>query len=152
MLSKEDERIRSRNWRIVMTVSSVLIIVIAAFFLVKMFRSNPLEGTWNSEDSDLILSIKGNSSMTATVPEVLEGESIKLKLDYTIDKEEKTISIKLNEAAVEKAVSNSDGQITEDTLKSAVGAILTTFDYSVDQEELTLTEREYGDQMVFTRK
>ncbi|MDO4313632.1 MAG: hypothetical protein Q4C52_11170 [Eubacteriales bacterium] len=143
---------RSKIWQIVMTVSSVLIIVIAAFFLVKMFRSNPLEGIWRSEDSDLILNIKGSSSLTASVPEALEGEDIKLKLSYALDKEEKTISIKADEAAIEKAVKDSDGQITEETLESALGAILTTFDYSVDQEELTLTEREYGEQMVFIKE
>lgn len=152
MLTREEEMKRSKIWQIVMTVSSVLIIVIAAFFLVKMFRSNPLEGIWRSEDSDLILNIKGSSSLTASVPEALEGEDIKLKLSYALDKEEKTISIKADEAAIEKAVKDSDGQITEETLESALGAILTTFDYSVDQEELTLTEREYGEQMVFIKE
>ena len=74
MLSKEEERKRSRLWRMVMTISSVLIIVIAAFFLVKMFRSNPLEGTWRSEDSDMVLSIKSSNSLTVSIPEALEDD------------------------------------------------------------------------------
>lgn len=152
MLSKEEEVKRSRLWRIVMTVSSVLIIVIAAFFLVKMFRSNPLEGTWRSEDSDLVLSIKRSNSLTVSIPEALEGEGIKMTLDYSIDKEEKTISIKMDESAKEKAVKNSKGQLTGDTVESAMSSLLTTFDYSVDQKELTLTEREYGEQMLFIKE
>lgn len=135
-----------------MTVSSVLIIVIAAFFLVKMFRSNPLEGTWRSEDSDLVLSIKRSNSLTVSIPEALEGEGIRMTLDYSIDKDEKTISIKMNEAAKEKAVNNSDGQLTGDTIESAMSSLLTTFDYSIDQKELTLTEREYGEQMLFVKE
>ncbi len=152
MLSKEEELKRSRLWRIVMTVSSILIVVIAAFFLVKMFRSNPLEGTWMNEDSDMMLSIKGSSALTVSIPEALEGEGIRLTLDYSIDMDEKTISIKMNEQAKEKAVKASDGQLTGDTLESAVSPLLTTFDYSVDQKELTLTEREYGEQMLFIKE
>lgn len=152
MLSKEEEVKRSRLWRIVMTVSSILIVVIAAFFLVKMFRSNPLEGTWRSEDSDVVLIIKGNSSLTVSIPEALEGEGIKMTLGYSIDKDEKTISIKMNEQAKEKAVKNSGGQLTGEMLESAMSSLLTTFDYSVDQKELTLTEREYGEQMLFIKE
>ena len=99
MLSKEEEVKRSRLWRIVMSVSSVLIIVIAAFFLVKMFRSNPLEGTWKNEESDMVITIKGSNSLTVSIPEALEGEGIKISIDYSIDKDEKTISIKMNYAS-----------------------------------------------------
>lgn len=152
MLSREEEIKRSRDWRNVMVVSSILIVLIATFFLMKMFRSNPLEGTWRNEESDMILNVKGNSYISASLPEALEGEDIKLKLSYTIDKDEKTISIKLDETAVEKAIKDSDGQITQEMMESAMGSLLTTFDYSVDQEELTLTEREYGEQMVFMKE
>lgn len=152
MLSKEEELKRSRLWRIVITVSSVLVVVIASFFLVKMFRANPLEGTWRNEDSDMVVSIKGSNSLTVSIPEALEGEGIKMKLDYSIDKDEKTISIKMDESAKEKAVKDSDGQITGEMLESAASSLLTTFDYSIDQEELTLTEREYGEQMLFVKE
>lgn len=152
MLSKEDEVKRSQIWRIVMSVSSVLVIVIAAFFLTKMFRSNPLEGTWRSEDSDLILQIKGKDTVKADLPEIADGEGIQLKLRYTIDKEDKTIQIEVDDTELQKAAKASDGQLTEEDLGNAVSAIVTTFDYSVDQERLTLTEREYGEQMIFVKE
>lgn len=152
MLSKEEEVKRSKLWRIVMSVSSVLIVLIAAFFLVKMFRSNPLEGTWRNEESDMVLTIKRSNSLTVSIPEALEGEGLKVSLDYSMDKDEKTISIKMNETAKEKAVADSDGQLTGKTIESAASAFLTTFDYSVDQKELTLTEREYGEQMMFIKE
>lgn len=152
MLSKEEELKRSRLWRIVITVSSVLVVVIASFFLVKMFRANPLEGTWRNEDSDMVVIIKGSNSLTVSIPEALEGEGIKMTLDYSIDKDEKTISIKMDESVKEKVVKDSDGQITGEMLESAASSLLTTFDYSIDQEELTLTEREYGEQMLFVKE
>ena len=152
MFSNEDEVLRSKIWNVVMTVSSLLIVVIAAFFLIKMFRSNPLEGTWRNEESDIVLTIKGNGSMTADIPEILEGEGMKLKLGYTLDKDEKTISIEADESVLEKAAGDSDVPVTAEMLESALGSLLTTFDYSVDQDELTLTEREYGEQLVLIKE
>ena len=43
-----------------MTVSSVLIIVIAIFFGYTLFTSNPLEGRWVNEGSGLVMRIQGN--------------------------------------------------------------------------------------------
>ena len=37
-------------------------------------------------------------------------------------------------------------------LENALSSVITTFDYSVDHERLTLTEREYGEQMVFIKR
>ena len=48
IIAKNDEAKRSKIWRIVTLVSSVLIIVIAIFLLTKLFTANPLEGTWAS--------------------------------------------------------------------------------------------------------
>ena len=42
--------------------------------------------------------------------------------------------------------------VTAEMLESALGSLLTTFDYSVDQDELTLTEREYGEQLVLIKE
>ena len=46
----------------------------------------------------------------------------------------------------------SNGQYTEETLKNAVQSIGTTFEYSIDGGTMTLTEREYGEQMMFNKK
>lgn len=152
IIAKNDEMKRSKIWRIVTTVTSILIIVIAAYFIIRLFTANPLEGTWESQDSELTITIKSNNSLTVSVPEVKDDMDLKLKMNYTIDKEEKTITIKEDEAAIEKAVKASDGTLTEDMVESALSSITTTFSYSVDQGMLTLTEREYGEQMVFDKQ
>ena len=51
MFTQEQEVKRSKEWKVVMAISSILIIVIAVFFLFRMFHSNPLEGTWVNEEN-----------------------------------------------------------------------------------------------------
>lgn len=152
IIAKIDEAKRSKIWRIVTLVSSVLIIVIAIFLLTKLFTANPLEGTWVDEDRSLRLSIKSNGTIDVNVPEVAEDISVGVKLNYTMDKEEKTITIKADESEFEKLAEKSDGKYTQEDLKNALDSVTTTFDYSVDQEQLTLTEREYGEQMTFIKE
>lgn len=152
IIAKNDEAKRSKIWRIVTLVSSVLIIVIAIFLLTKLFTANPLEGTWVDEDGSLRLSIKSNGAIDVNVPEVAEDISVGVKLNYTMDKEEKTITIKADESEFEKLAEKSDGKYTQEDLKNALDSVTTTFDYSVDQEQLTLTEREYGEQMTFIKE
>ena len=152
IIAKNDEAKRSKIWRIVTLVSSVLIIVIAIFLLTKLFTANPLEGPWVDEDRSLRLSIKSNGTIDVNVPEVAEDISVGVKLNYTMDKEEKTITIKADESEFEKLAEKSDGKYTQEDLKNALDSVTTTFDYSVDQEQLTLTEREYGEQMTFIKE
>ncbi|MFQ8898774.1 MAG: hypothetical protein ACLR71_11640 [[Clostridium] scindens] len=81
IIAKNDEAKRSKIWRIVTLVSSVLIIVIAIFLLTKLFTANPLEGTWVDEDRSLRLSIKSNGTIDVNVPEVAEDISVGVKLE-----------------------------------------------------------------------
>ena len=152
IISKNDEAKRSKIWRIVTLVSSVLIIVIAIFLLTKLFTANPLEGIWVDEDRSLKLSIKSNGIIDVNVPEVAEDASVGVRLNYTMDKEEKTITIKADESEFKKLADKSKGKYTQEDLKNALDSVTTTFDYSVDQEQLTLTEREYGEQMTFIKE
>ena len=69
-----------------------------------------------------------------------------------MDKEEKTIIITADESELKDMAEKSDGQYTEDALENALDSIVDTFDYSVDQGQLTLTEREYGDQLIFIQE
>ena len=63
MFAKNDEEKRSWLWRIVSSVSTIVIILIVAFFLTKMFRSNPLEGSWQDEESGMIMTVKGKTTV-----------------------------------------------------------------------------------------
>lgn len=152
IIARNDEVKRSRIWKIVTLTTSALIILIAIYLLTKMFTSNPLEGKWASEDGDIVMDVAGGSSLTITVTDIAEGEDVDIEMSYTLDKEEKIITIREDSAELDKLAEKSGGAYTRETLESAVSAISTTFDYSVDQEMLTLTEREYGEQLTFVRQ
>ena len=89
--------------------------------------------------------------MTVTIPASGEGKDIEVPMTYTMNKESKTISIQQDDAQIQKIAEKSDGQYTTETLKNAVQSIGTTFEYSIDDGTLTLTEREYGEQMMFNK-
>lgn len=152
MIAKNDEAKRSQIWRIVMTVSSVLIIVGAVLLLMKLFTTNPLEGEWTDEDGVFDMSISKDGTMIFTIPEAEEAVSVDVNMRYTLNKEEKTITITADESGFQKLADQSQGQYTEEEIRNVLESVVTTFDYSVDQERLTLTEREYGEQLVLVKE
>ena len=133
-----------------MTVSSVLIIVIAIYLITKAFTGNPLEGTWIDENNNRV-SIKNGSTLTIRIPDIAEETSVDVKLGYSLDKEDKIITIKEDPEEFAALAEKSDGAYTQETLEAALDSYLTSFDYSVDGSELTLTEREYGEQMTLEK-
>lgn len=152
IIAKNDEEKRSKVWRITFLTATAVIVVVAVYFLFTLFAGNPLEGTWSNEDSNLQLIIRGGNSATARWSEISEASNVKLKVDYTLDKKDKTITFKVDEAELEKAVRASDSGLTEAALHAEISVLETTFDYSLDQNTLTLSEREYGEQLIFVKK
>lgn len=152
MIAKNNEEKRNQIWRAIMAVSTVLIIIIAAFFVIKLFTANPLEGKWAHEDSSLVMTIKGGGTAIVDWPEEFEGASVAVTMEYSIDKDTKTFTLRASDEAIRKAADASDGSVTADGLSSAVNTLEATYDYSIEKKELTLTDREYGNQMVFDKK
>ena len=152
MIAKNDEVKRSQIWRIVMTVSSVLIIVGVILLLMKLFTTNPLEGEWADEDGSFDMSISKDGTMVFSLSDAEEAAGMNVAMKYTLNKDEKTITIMADESGFQKLAEQSQGQYTEEEIRNALKSVVTTFDYSVDQEYLTLTEREYGEQLVLVRE
>ena len=152
MIANNDEAKGSKIWTVVTAVTSVLIVIIAIFLLMKMFTGNPLEGSWTDEDGNMDLKIGRNGQMTVILPASGDGEETQVPMTYTLSKESKTISIQEDDNKIQEIAEKSNGQYTEETLKNAVQSIGTTFEYSIDGGTMTLTEREYGEQMMFNKK
>ena len=152
MIANNDEAKRSKIWTVVTAGTSVLIVIIAIFLLMKMFTGNPLEGSWTDEDGNMDLKIGRNGQMTVILPASGDGEETQVPMTYTLSKESKTISIQEDDNKIQEIAEKSNGQYTEETLKNAVQSIGTTFEYSIDGGTMTLTEREYGEQMMFNKK
>lgn len=152
IIAKNDEAKRSRIWRIVTTVSSVLIVIIGIYLLTKMFTTNPLEGEWVDENGRIDLNIKSNGAMTMMVLDFSEEDRVDVDVQYSIDKDAKIITISAKDSEFEKLAEKSEGRYTKDDLKTVADTLTGTFSYSVDKKQLTLSEREYGEQMIFTKK
>ena len=135
-----------------MAGSTILIIVGAILLLAKLFTTNPLEGDWADEDGSFNMSVMKNGSIVFSIPEAEEASGVDVDMKYTLNKEEKTITIMADEAGFQEVADRSDGQYTEEEIRQALSSVITTFDYSVDQEQLTLTEREYGEQLVLIKE
>ena len=135
-----------------MTVSSVLIIVGVILLLMKLFTTNPLEGEWADEDGSFDMSISKDGTMVFSLSDAEEAAGMNVAMKYTLNKDEKTITIMADESGFQKLADQSQGQYTEDEIRNALKSVVTTFDYSVDQERLTLTEREYGEQLVLVKE
>ena len=152
IIAKNDEEKRSRIWRVVMAGASIILLIVIVYFLFSLFAGNPLEGTWKSEESNLQLTIRGGDSATASWSEIAEASNVKVKINYTLDKENKTITFKVDDAEIAKAVKNSDAGLTKTALETEISMLETTFDYNLEKSKLTLSEREYGEQIVFVKK
>ena len=133
MIYENNEEKRSTIWRTILTVSSVLIIIIAVFFIVKLFTGNPLEGTWVDEDSGNVLVIRDDGELSLT-PADPNGTTEAFTAECDVDTKTKVLTVRTENDAY------------------AEGALSGTYSYNVEQDTLTLTEREYGDQLVFVRK
>lgn len=132
MILENNEEKRSTLWRAVLTVSSVIIIIIAVFFVVKLFTGNPLKGSWVNEDTGAVLEIGDNDKLVLTGTDE-NGEPQEISVTYAVDTKNKIFTVYADTSYAEGVLSGS-------------------YDYSIETDTLTLTEREYGDQMIFVRK
>ena len=152
IVAKNDEVKRSRLWRIALLVSSVLIVLVVIFLLTKLFTTNPLEGSWEDENGKSSLSVEPNGTASVTVSEAETGQVIQVPMKYTIDRDAKTVTIEKDLQAIREAVEESDGNLTQESMEAAAESLDDSFDYSVDQDTLTLSEREYGDQIILIKQ
>ena len=129
MIYENNEEKRSTIWRTILTVSSVVIIIIAIFFIVKLFTGNPLEGTWVSEGSGDKIEITDDDQMIIQ-PE--EGDQF-TEIGCNVDTKSKILTV-------------AEGSPDSDIIQPG------TYNYNIEQDTLTLTEREYGEQLVFVRE
>uniref|UniRef100_UPI00402AEB48 hypothetical protein n=1 Tax=[Ruminococcus] torques TaxID=33039 RepID=UPI00402AEB48 len=129
MILENNEEKRSTLWRTIVAISSILIVIVAVFFVMRLFVGNPLVGTWVSEDSGEVIKIESNGKVTLTDEDKKSFETVQSE----VDTKTKVFTIH-----------------TEDT--QAEGLLSGTYDYSIEKDTLTLTEREYGDQLVFVKR
>jgi len=148
-MKPRDEEKRSKAWTAVMLVSSILIILGIVFFIIKAVAGNPLEGEWYSEANGYHLDVEDENEVT--LQGTFNDTYMEIDLYYTIDKSEKIISIKPNAESYADAAEDSKGDVTAGELDELLTDFTVSYNYSLEKDTLTLTEREYGEQYIFTR-
>lgn len=149
LMRQKDEEKRSKAWTIVMLVSSILIILGIVFFITKVVVGNPLEGEWYSKANGYHLEVEDDNEVT--LQGTFSGTYMEIDLQYKIDKSEKVIWIKPNAESYADAAEESKGDITPGELDELLTDFTVSYNYSLENDTLTLTEREYGEQYIFTR-
>lgn len=153
LIAKNDEKERSFLFRIVIWTASVLIIAVAAYFLIRSFARNPIAGTWEYQDENITMIIQKDDKVILQFDSLQDVSKIKVTMDCRVDKSEKTLEIQgLQQSEIDKILSQYDNKITESAFETAISRFTTSFDYSMERQTLTLTDREYGEQMIFDKK
>lgn len=146
MFMENSEEKRNTAWRTVLTVSSVLIIIVAVFFVVKLFTDNPLEGTWVGDEGDITLTFTDERESV-----IVQNGTISVTTECSVDKSSKVLTVRVSDEAVREQAEDTNGEITETQIQDLLDNIEGTFEYNIENTTLTLTEREYGSQMTFEK-
>lgn len=146
MFMENSEEKKNTAWRTVLTVSSVLIIIVAVFFVVKLFTDNPLEGTWVGDEGDITLTFTDERESV-----IVQNGTISVTTECSVDKSSKVLTVRVSDEAVREQAEDTNGEITETQIQDLLDNIEGTYEYNIENTTLTLTEREYGSQMTFEK-
>lgn len=153
LIAKNDEKERSFLFRIVIWTASVLIIAVAAYFLIRSFARNPIAGTWEYQDDNITMTIQSDDKVKLQFDNLQDVPELAVTMDCQVDKTEKTLVIGgLQQSEIDRILEQYDGQLTQSALDTALSMFTTSFDYSMERQTLTITDREYGEQMIFDKK
>ena len=153
LIAKNDEKERSFLFRIVIWTASVLIIAVAAYFLIRSFARNPIAGTWEYQDDNITMTIQSDDKVKLQFDNLQDVPELAVTMDCQVDKTEKTLVIGgLQQSEIDRILEQYDGQLTQSALDTALSMFTTSFVYSMERQTLSLTDREYGEQMIFDKK
>ena len=66
LIAKNDEAKRSRIWSRGMVISSVIIVFVAVYLLIKVMNENPVAGEWMDDDGNYAINILNNGKLYVT--------------------------------------------------------------------------------------
>ena len=149
LIARNDEEKRSRIWRMGMVLSSVIIVFVAIYLLIKAFNENPVVGKWLDDDGNYAVHFLNNGKVYVTD---LNEDGEEMELLYKLDKEARMIAISSDEEVLADIMEASESDYLEDALETEFNDQTVIFYYSVDNEEMVLTESEYGEQMILIKE
>ena len=85
------------------------------------------------------------------ITQALEAETVTIPVEYSMDRNTKRFAVHRKDEELEKAAEETK-DLTEQDLRDIADVMEGTYEYSVDEQVLTLTEMEYGSQKTFVRE
>ncbi len=85
IIAKNDEDKRSRVWNYVTGITTVLIIIVAGYFIYQGFFGNPLEGKWKHDESDMILEVDDHNEAELDWKNLIDGTYVEVDRLYSLD-------------------------------------------------------------------
>ena len=143
-----EEEKRSRLWRVTATASLIVVILVAAFFVIRIMTNNPTRGIWSSTDSDMTLAIPSIGAVTLSWPESDSLSDLTVKLDSDINRDRQLICFSADEKTAEKAAQQAHDP---DTVRATLSMLNGTFYYEVSDGIMTLTDPDSGDSLTFEK-
>lgn len=166
-INEVEEEKHSRFWSIALRVSTLAVICIGIFFIVKLFTTSPVEGKWVHQDSTLVLDIPNigkqvdeededfdiyDTLVKATWVDENSGNKILVGYDCELDYKGKAFTLKLNSETLNRTVKDAEGVVSESAILSSARSLEGTYEYSISFGELTLINDKYDGAMVFDKK
>ena len=150
LIAKNDEAKRSKIWSRGMIISSAVIVFVGLYFLIKVMNTNPVAGEWIDDDGNYAMNFLNNGTLYIT--DFTGEEAAELELLYKLDKESRMLVISSDEGVLEEAFVMSGDEHSEDAMEAELNDETVIFEYSVDNDQLVLTERDYGEQMILIKE
>lgn len=119
-----------------------LVLLISIIYLFRVFSGNPLEGRWENADLGLSLEIKKEGEAVLTWKDTDE-----IELSYEIGKQEKEITFIRNAETMNYLRTK---EVPEEEAEE-IEFLIDSFTYSVEGKNLTLQERDFGEEILFIK-
>lgn len=133
-----------------MIISSIIIVLVAIYLLIKVLNENPVVGKWLDDDGNYKVHFLNNGTLYVT--DFSEGEAEEMELRYKLDKESRIVVISSDEKALENIMEVNESEYLEEEFEAELSDQTVMFYYSVDNNEMILTECDYGEQMILIKE
>ena len=129
-LKRKDEEKRTRYWKLILITSTLAIVLVAGFFLLRSVFGNPLEGTWVSEKAGYQIEFDDENEMQ--IETTVKETYVEIDAAYVIDKNAKTVTMRPELMSYAEAAEDAKGTVTGADIDAQLTELMTTFDYSLE--------------------
>ena len=119
IIAKNDEDKRSRVWNYVTGITTVLIIIVAGYFIYQGFFGNPLEGKWKHDESDMILEVDDHNEAELDWKNLIDGKDVDVELGYTLDIKAKQITFTVKQEELDETAKELGDNVTASEVEQA---------------------------------